>query len=49
MDKGQIKVVCFFDDEGKDVWELIIIHLVYQKRTLKTIELMFLSYRGDSV
>lgn len=23
MDKGQIKVVCFFDDEGKDVWELI--------------------------
>ena len=23
MDKGQIKVVCFFDDDGKDVWELI--------------------------
>ncbi len=23
MDKGQMKVVCFFDDEGKDVWELI--------------------------
>jgi hypothetical protein len=23
MNKGQIKVVCYFDDSGEDVWDLI--------------------------